>query len=253
MSLLTEFSDHLTQLPLVGASEEVRSGLAARRIHTHIERTVFGETEAAGGIVNLRRGDTEIEQHATDGPAATALGDHSRQLRKVRVHELETWLVMKSLMACRNSLRIPIEREHAARGTNRLQQTRCVTTPTESPIDIKTARGRGQNLQHLVDKHRYVLIHRSSPPPPQKIACTRCVRADPGVTASPLFATAVARRSQRQRLELRRQIGGGFLALDPEVATLVPARFIPEFKSITLADQHRVPRQTGVFTQFGRQ
>ena len=155
----------LGKLPLIGASDEVGCRLAAGWIHTHIERTVFGKTEPAGGVVNLRRGDTEIEQYATDGPSATALGDHSRQLRKVRVHELETWLVMKSLMACRNSLRIPIEREHAARGTNRLQQTRCVTTPTESAIDIKTARGRGQNLQHLVDKHRYVLIHRSSPLP----------------------------------------------------------------------------------------
>ena len=41
-----------------------------------------------------------------------------------------------------------------------------MTTPTESAIDIKTARGRGQNLQHLIDKHRLVLIHRSQPPQP---------------------------------------------------------------------------------------
>jgi hypothetical protein len=68
-------------------------------------------------------------------------------------------------MACGDCLRIAVEREHAACSADRLQQTCCVTTSTESPIDIKTARGRGQNLQHLVDKHRYVLIHRSSPLP----------------------------------------------------------------------------------------
>lgn len=165
MPLFTEFSDHLKQLPFIRASDEVRCRLAARGIHAHIERTVFGKTEPSGGIVELRRGDTEIEQHTTNRPTVTVLRDHTRQLRKVRVHEFETWLVDKSLMACCDSLRIAIEREHAARGTDRLQQTRCVTTPTESAIDIKTARGRGQNLQHLVDKHRYVLIHRSSPLP----------------------------------------------------------------------------------------
>ena len=61
MSLFTKFSDHSKQLPLVGASDEVGCRLAAGGIHAHIERTVFGKTEAAGRIVNLRRGHTEIE------------------------------------------------------------------------------------------------------------------------------------------------------------------------------------------------
>jgi hypothetical protein len=121
MPLFAKFSDHLKQLSLIGASDEVGCRLAACGIHAHIERTVFGKTEASGRIVELRRGDTKIEQHATNRPVATMLGDHTRQLRKVRVYEFETRLIGKSLMACCDRLRIAIEREHATRGTDRLQ------------------------------------------------------------------------------------------------------------------------------------
>jgi hypothetical protein len=61
MPLFAKFSDHLKQLSLIGASDEVGCRLAACGIHAHIERTVFGKTEASGRIVELRRGDTKIE------------------------------------------------------------------------------------------------------------------------------------------------------------------------------------------------
>ena len=117
-------------------------------------------------VIELRRGDAEIKQDAAYSATRSTCGDDLRKMRKGALHELQPRFVVKSLLASSNRSRVAIKREHAAGRAHRVQQSRRVTTPTERAIDIKSACGRGQNLQHLIDKHRLVLIHRSQPPQP---------------------------------------------------------------------------------------
>ena len=57
-------TDHLRQLALIGAGQEVRGGLAAGRVHAHVQRRIEAEAEAARRVVELRRADAQVEQHA---------------------------------------------------------------------------------------------------------------------------------------------------------------------------------------------
>src|SRR6185437_7892890 len=59
----SERGDHLANLVDARTSEPRGDRLTACRVHAHIERTVGPEAEAARRIVELRRGDTEVEQN----------------------------------------------------------------------------------------------------------------------------------------------------------------------------------------------
>ena len=55
-------ANHLPELFFVGAREVLRSGLAARGVHAHVERSLAREAETARGVVELGRGDAQIQQ-----------------------------------------------------------------------------------------------------------------------------------------------------------------------------------------------
>jgi hypothetical protein len=57
---------HLRKFARRRPREECRGRLAARGIHPHVERTVGTEREAARRIVDLRRGNAEVEERAVD-------------------------------------------------------------------------------------------------------------------------------------------------------------------------------------------
>ena len=60
--------DHLTDLIEAGAREPQRYGLAACRVHAHVERAVRAEAEPPCRLIELRRGHTEVEQRAPADP-----------------------------------------------------------------------------------------------------------------------------------------------------------------------------------------
>lgn len=58
--------EQFAQRGLVVVVHDVFGGDAARAIHAHVERCVPGVGEAALGLVELERGDPEVEQHGVD-------------------------------------------------------------------------------------------------------------------------------------------------------------------------------------------
>ena len=66
------------------------------------------------------------------------------------------------------------------------------------------------------------------------------------------LTTSQKPESQSERVELRRQAGLGRLVREPQGATLVPARFVPQFAAIALADQHAVALEVREFAQLDR-
>ena len=85
----TIVADDLRQFAHRGAGKEFGGGLAARRVHPHVERTVVAKREAARGVVDLRRGDSEIEQHAVDLRMGKC-GEDVGQFREPRAAENES-------------------------------------------------------------------------------------------------------------------------------------------------------------------
>ena len=93
---------------------------------------------------------------------------HERaKIGKRRVHERKPHFVGKTLVAGRNGLRIPVEREQPPFPTQALEYECRVTAAPKRRIDIVTARFQGQPCERLSGEHRCVLIHvRSGAPPP---------------------------------------------------------------------------------------
>ena len=59
-----------------GSVEPVGRGRARARIHPHVERAVGAETEAACRVVELRRGNTDVEQHAVHAAGGVMAFEH---------------------------------------------------------------------------------------------------------------------------------------------------------------------------------
>ena len=95
-ALLTQGRDHVTNLIEARMCEPHGNWLAARRVHAHVERAVFAEAEAARGVVELRRGDAEIEQRAIAMRASCVRVHQRRKFVKLAVHQLQPSLVRKA-------------------------------------------------------------------------------------------------------------------------------------------------------------
>jgi hypothetical protein len=66
VAFLAVLEQHSRQLTLGHGREPVRRAGARAGIHAHVQRPVAQEAEAARGVVQLRRGDAEIEQDAVE-------------------------------------------------------------------------------------------------------------------------------------------------------------------------------------------
>ena len=66
LALLAVGVEHVGDLRLRCARQPLRRALAGVGIHAHVQRAVLAERETAFGDVELRRGHTEVEQHAIE-------------------------------------------------------------------------------------------------------------------------------------------------------------------------------------------
>src|SRR5258708_9590944 len=64
VAFLAEFTENADQLVEWCAVDHVRGADPLAGGHAHVERTVLHEAEAACRIVDLRRGDAEVEENA---------------------------------------------------------------------------------------------------------------------------------------------------------------------------------------------
>jgi len=157
-TLFTEGCDHVTYLRNASVRKPHGYGLAARRVHAHIERTVFAEAEAARGLVELRRSDAQIEQDSIAMRTRSLRAHERAEFGKLTMHKLESSLARKACAPCRDCLRIAVDRNELSFAAKRLEDARSVTTASECRVDVETDRAQRQGRNHLFDKHRRVLI-----------------------------------------------------------------------------------------------
>src|ERR1700730_10177571 len=120
-ALLAQGGDHLAYLVEARTSDPRRNGFAPRRVHTHVERAVGSEAEAALRLVALGRGHGGGEEHTAGSTIGRACRHERAEVGKRRVHERKPHFVGKTLPAGRDGLRITVECEHAAFSTQGLE------------------------------------------------------------------------------------------------------------------------------------
>src|SRR5690606_8130044 len=67
-ALLAVLVQHGGDIRLVGTIDPVGSALAGGGIHAHVQRAIVEETEAATRVIQLRRGDAQVQQDAVHLP-----------------------------------------------------------------------------------------------------------------------------------------------------------------------------------------
>ena len=79
-SLLAILVDYGGDILLVGLSQPLRSTLATRLVHAHVQWTVVQKAEAACRIVELRRRHAEVQQQTVDKVFQAPIADDRRNL-----------------------------------------------------------------------------------------------------------------------------------------------------------------------------
>jgi hypothetical protein len=87
-ALLAEMEEHVRELGLGGAVDEV-GGAVAVALHAHVERPVAAEREAALGLVELHRRHADVEHDAVDAVGEARLRDDAVEVAEAGRHERE--------------------------------------------------------------------------------------------------------------------------------------------------------------------
>ena len=131
-----ESCDHLTKIALTRARDELRRGHAGRRIESHIKRPVAHETQAARGVVNLRRGEAKIGEDEIRRESEGV--EFARDRRETCVDRFGRDAGRRAhSIAGEGEVRlIEIKKHDATRRSNDLRDAHGMTTTPSGQIDV---------------------------------------------------------------------------------------------------------------------
>ena len=139
-----QFED-VSHRPVVPAVDDVGGGLA-RIAHPHVQRTVAHEGKAALGLVQLHRGNPNVEHHTVQ-PRLAAVGKGLGQTGEGCTHQPElARIVVGHSLGMRLHRRIAIEGDHCRAGR---QNRAGIAAGPEGGVDDHIAGNRSQGLDHF--------------------------------------------------------------------------------------------------------
>ncbi|MCY1427119.1 hypothetical protein D9M71_429510 [compost metagenome] len=126
------------------------------RVHSHVQRTVVHEAEATLGIVQLRRGHTEVEQHPVD-LALQAAGRHLlAEFGEAALDDLEATVLGGQLEAGGDRQGILVEAQQASARAQLTQHFAAVAAAPEGAIQVAALRAHGKRLDGFVEQDGYM-------------------------------------------------------------------------------------------------
>jgi hypothetical protein len=151
VALFAKAIDRVGQLGFGRTRDEICRGLSARRIHSHVQRLVALEAEAAARSIELQRRDSEIRERSVDLLDA-ARAEYGVNRAVIGVHELDTIAKRRQTGArCGERMRIAVEAEHAC-GAG-LEQRLRVAAEADGAVDEQAASFRAQERERLGREH----------------------------------------------------------------------------------------------------
>ena len=117
--------------------------------HAHVERSVLHEAEAARGVVELRRGDAEVEQDAVELEAGLHPVGARAERGKRREEDRDTRIGGEALPRPRQRRGVTIETQQPAVRDELLQNRPCMSAPAKSGVQIGATRPYVQCGQYL--------------------------------------------------------------------------------------------------------
>ena len=135
MALLAELAKDLCHVVCGSGRNPVGCTHPCANAHAHVERTITQKTESARRIVELGRRHSEIHEDAVDEAAGHVLPDDlGNRIEGPLVHRYAGVLSRKRARR-RNGLRITINGDQHAAGTESLENSTCMTATAEGGVD----------------------------------------------------------------------------------------------------------------------
>ena len=148
LRLLAIMEEDVGDLGFVGAVDEV-GGARPVLAHPHVERPVGLEGEAALGLVELHRGDADIERDAVDR-VDVAVGKRLTHPGETLRHKRQALPARGQRLAIPDRFGIAIESEDAGRPF--VEDGLGVSARAERAVDMGLAGGDGERLDDIVDE-----------------------------------------------------------------------------------------------------
>jgi hypothetical protein len=225
--LLSKNTDSVKQLipqPLV---EEPfgRGGTAG--VHAHVERTVVPEGKPSSRIVELERGDSQVEKDTVDLPGH--VGEDRIRLGKIALPDSDAVPELLEFLPGKGEhVRILVESEKNAIRRGSLEKSTRMSTGPESEIEQKPAPQGLEGLDHLINEDR--LVH---------ITFRFAHGSDPGLLTTCWFlkeGSSGDRRSLDENL-----FGHGLVVLFVVVGERLPCLGRPDFDPVLDSHKNEIP------------
>jgi hypothetical protein len=147
-------------LDLLGGQppEQLGGGVTLGGIEAHVERLLALEGEPATGLVELVRGQPEVQQHRGRALHSRVRRDRA-EVAEAAAHEHHARTeALEAARRAREGFRIAIDTEQAALAPRRLQQLLRVSTHADCPVHHPAPTTGAQEECHFVEKDRYVCV-----------------------------------------------------------------------------------------------
>ena len=165
------------QLRGVVAVDHVGRRPRRRRVHAHVEGTIVAVREPALGLVELRRGDAEVEERSTEASTGEQFVGQAWQVVEATANGVEAGAEsLEPLRRGGDGFAVAVDAEHLEIDPA-VQERLGMTAAAERGVHDDAGRHAGEHLDDLVAHHRTVEEHgvHSCPPAssPRPVAATR--------------------------------------------------------------------------------
>src|SRR5690554_62362 len=157
-ALLTVFFEHAGNLFNRSLRQPLCCSDTHIRIHPHVQRTVMAETEAARCIIQLRRGNTKVQQNTINFASQPPLFELFAHVCETALHNRKAVIFLRQHCTCSYSFRVFVKAQQKARLPQLLQDLPAVATTTKSAIYIVATVTHLQGLYGLIQQNADVLV-----------------------------------------------------------------------------------------------
>ena len=172
IALLAVFKEDAAQLFIRIGIHDLARGQCSGLVHAHIERRVLLIGKAAGGIVELRRGNAEVKEHPVHA-ADAQLTQHVVERAEVGVYQRHAIHIVREppLRRLDGGL-VAIEGNEPSSRRQAADDLQRVARAAQRSVEVNAVRLDGERVQTFVQQHRLVavvdLFHLRSPAPPSR-------------------------------------------------------------------------------------
>ncbi len=143
------------QFPFAGRVAQLCRRHALGRVHAHVQRCILMVGEPPLCMIQLGRGNAQIQQRTGEGGGTCLLKQPSR-IMEVPGQAVEIRILLQPGCCCRHGLRIPVNAVESSFAAACLQNGVAMPAAAQGAIAVNAVGIHGHPLQYFLQQHRFV-------------------------------------------------------------------------------------------------